>query len=250
MRAGLKAFLVGVGPGAPEQVTPAARQALLRAELVLGWDLDLRPVGDCVEGKKVFLQNVNNYVPATRAAVREAKRRRAVLAVPRVGDPCLSSGLKGLLRALEGFAVEIIPGISSVQLAAALARVNLDESVVVTFHDYGDPEEKKRFVLECFRRGRHLILLASPDLTPSAAAAWLIRQGVSASVRVVVGSSLSLPEQQVMRGRLGQITRKEFPWLSVSVFVNPQVPALEDDVNRWRRWQRAQRKFVREETRR
>ena len=234
----LRAFLVGVGPGAPEQVTPAAQQALRAADLVLGWDLDLRPVSHCLKGKRIFLQDVKNYVQATRAAVREAKSRRAVLAVPRLGDPCLSSGLKGLLHALEGFKVKIVPGISSVQLAAALARVNLDESVVVSFHDYGDPEEKKKFVLECFSRGRHLILLASPDLTPSAAAAWLLEQGVSARVPVVVGSSLSLPQEQVLRTRLGRVVGKKFPWLSVSVFMNPAAPTLEADLGRWRRWRK------------
>lgn len=111
MGAALKAYLVGVGPGAQEQVTPAARQALAEAELVLGWELDLRPIADCLARKKIFLQDVKNYVRATRAAVREAKKHRAVLAVPRLGDPCLSSGLKGLLRAFQGFAVRIIPGI-------------------------------------------------------------------------------------------------------------------------------------------
>jgi cobalt-precorrin-7 (C5)-methyltransferase len=241
----LKAFLVGVGPGAPGLVTHAAKRALSEADLVLGWDLDLRPVEDCLHGKKVFVQDVRNYVQATRQAVREAKRRRAVLAIPRVGDPCLSSGLKGLLRALVGFNVEIIPGISSVQLAAALARINLDESVVVSFHDYGDPEEKKRFVLDCFVRGRHLVLLASPDLTPGAAATWLVEQGVSPRVSVLVGSRLSLPQEKVWRGRLGALAGKEFPWLSLSVFINPGVPTLENDLCKWRQWRRRKNKFTR-----
>src|SRR5260370_1666154 len=96
----LKAVLVGAGPGAFELVTPEAREIISRAEIILGWDMDLLPVRDCVAGKKVFLQDVRNYVQATRAAVREAKQTRKLLAVPRVGDPCLSSGLKGLIRAL------------------------------------------------------------------------------------------------------------------------------------------------------
>lgn len=234
-----QAYLVGVGPGAPEQVTPAAREAILASDLVLGWDLDLQPVADCLVGKKVILQDVTNYVPATRAAVRATKKRRTVLAIPRVGDPCLSSGLKGLLRALDGFDVKIVPGISSVQLAAGLARINIDESVVVSFHDYGDPEEKKQFVRECFDRGRHLILLASPDLTPSAAAEWLLALGASPVTRVLIGSRLSLPDEQVQRFRLRELPGREFPWLSVSVFLNPAVPSIDDDVRRWRRWRQA-----------
>ncbi len=236
MGAAAKAYLVGVGPGSPDQVTPAAQRALANADLVLGWELDLQPIADCLVGKKIFLQNVKNYVQATRAAVREAKRRHARLAVPRLGDPCLSSGLKGLLRALQGFKVEIIPGISSVQWAASMARVNLDESVVVSFHDYGDQEDKKEFVLESFRRRRHLILLASPDLTPAAAAAWLMEKGISPRVRVLVGSSLTLPAERVVWTRLGEIVQKKFPWLTVSVFVNPAAPSLEEDLREWRRW--------------
>ncbi len=238
MPARLKASLVGVGPGSPELVTPTARRAIQAAEIVLGWDLDLKPVEDCLKGKKVFLQDVKNYVRATRAAVREAKKRRGSLAIPRVGDPCLSSGLKGLLRALKGFQVEIIPGISSIQLAAALARVNIDESVPISFHSLGDPEEKKRFMLDCFERGRHLIVLASPDLTPSAMADWLIKQGVPGQIRAVVGSFLTLPQEQVLETQLSRLRGRKFPWLSITVVVNPEVASLEEEHQQWRRWRR------------
>lgn len=233
-----KASLVGVGPGSPDLVTPTARRAIQDAEVVLGWDLDLKPVEDCLTGKKVYLQDVRNYVRATRAAVREAKKRRAALAIPRVGDPCLSSGLKGLLRALKGFQVEIIPGISSIQLAAALARVNIDESVPISFHTFGDPEEKKRFMLDCFERRRHLIVLASPDLTPGAMAEWLIRHGVSGRIRAVVGSFLTLPQEQVLETELDRLRGRKFPWLSITVVVNPEVPSLEEEHRQWRRWRR------------
>jgi len=236
----LKASLVGVGPGSPELVTPTARRAIEAAEIVLGWDLDLKPVEDCLSGKRVYLQDLKNYVRATRAAVREAKKRRAVLAIPRVGDPCLSSGLKGLLRALKGFQVEIVPGISSIQLAAALARVNIDESVPMSFHTFGDPEEKKRFMVDCFKRGRHLIVLASPDLTPGAMADWLMQQGVSGRIRAVVGSFLTLPQEQVLETQLARLRGRKFPWLSITVVVNPQVASLEEEHQQWRRWRRRQ----------
>lgn len=234
----LKASLVGVGPGSPELVTPAARRAVERADIVLGWDLDLKPVEDCLDGKNVFLQDVKNYVRATRAAVREAKKRKAILAIPRVGDPCLSSGLKGLLRALEGFRVEIVPGISSIQLAAALALVNIDESVPISFHSFGDPEDKKRFMLDCWRQARHLIVLASPDLMPGPMAAWLIERGVSPTVSTVVGSFLTLPQQKVLRTQLGRLRGREFPWLTITVVVNPAVASLEKEHQQWRRWRR------------
>jgi precorrin-6y C5,15-methyltransferase (decarboxylating) CbiE subunit len=232
----LQAVLVGVGPGAAALVTPEARELIQRAEIILGWDMDLLPVRDCIAGKKLFLQDVRNYVQATHAAVREAKRTRKMLAVPRVGDPCLSSGLKGLMRALVGFEVHIHPGISSVQLAAAYACINLDESAIISFHDLGDPEEKKLYMLDCFRKGRHLITLASPDLRPGPMARWLIEQGAPGNTDVLVGSALSLPEQKIVRSTLSRLVGQEFPWLSVTVVINPDAPSLDQDHRLWRQW--------------
>jgi len=234
----LRAVLVGVGPGSSALVTPEARQIISQAEIILGWDMDLLPVRDCVANKKIFLQDVRNYVQATRAAVREAKRTRKLLAVPRVGDPCLSSGLKGLMQALAGFEVSIHPGVSSVQLAAAYARINLDESVIISFHDLGDPELKKRYMLDSFHKGRHLITLASPDLRPGPMAKWLISQGVSPQTYALVGSAMSLPEQTIARTQLGRLIGKEFPWLSVTVVINPAAPSLDEDHRLWRRWRK------------
>lgn len=236
IRKKLKAALVGVGPGSSRLVTPEAREIISRAEIILGWDMDLLPVRDCVAGKKIFLQDVRNYVQATRAAVREAKRTGRLLAVPRVGDPCLSSGLKGLMRALAGFDVQIHPGISSVQLAAGHACINLDESAIISFHDLGDPEEKKQYMLDCFRKGRHVITLASPDLRPGAMAKWLIQQGAPKDTNVLVGSALSLPQQKIVRTQLGRLVGQDFPWLSVTVVINPAAPSLDQDHRLWRQW--------------
>lgn len=235
-----RASLIGVGPGTPHLVTPRARCAVIEADVVLGWDLDLKPVEDCLKGKKVFVQNVRNYARATRDAVLYTQKRRTVLAIPRVGDPCISSGLKGLLRALRGFEVQVIPGVSSIQMAAALARVNIDESVPISFHSFGDPEDKKRFMLDCFKAGRHLIVLASPDLTPSTMADWLTKRGVPEEIRAVVGSFLTLPQEQVLDTQLGKLRGRNFPWLSISVVVNPKAPSLEVDHQQWGRWRRRQ----------
>lgn len=238
MRGKLRAMLVGVGPGDPSLVTPKARDIISEAEIILGWEMDLLPIRDCVAGKRIFLQDVRNYVQATRAAVSEARRRRKLLAVPRVGDPCLSSGLKGLMQALKGFEVSIHAGISSVQLAAAHACVNLDESVIISFHDLGDPEEKKRYMLDCLRQGRHIIALASPDLRPGPMAKWLIDRGVPPQTDALVASALSLPEETITRTQLRRLVGREFPWLSVTVVINHAAPSLEQDHRLWREWRK------------
>jgi iron complex transport system substrate-binding protein len=140
------------------------------------------------------------------------------------------------MRALVGFDVNIHPGISSVQLAVGYACINLDESAIISFHDLGDPEEKKQYMLDCFRKGRHLITLASPDLRPGVMAQWLIQQGAPRNTDVLVGSALSLPEQKITRTQLSRLVGRDFPWLSVTVVINPGAPSLDQDHRLWRQW--------------
>lgn len=221
-------------------MTPVARSIILSCPASLGWDMDFLPVRAELKGKQLFLQNVTNYIQVARAAAQFGLDRGVDISVPRVGDPCLSSGLKGLLEIFRDYTVQVIPGISSTQIAAALARINLDESVVVSFHDYGDPELKKLGLLNMYRLGRHVIALASPDLMPNQLAEWLIQQGVEAGTRMAVYSSLTLPEETHTEGTLREIAGREFFWLSVSVVYNKNAPGAYEDYAQWVRWREQQ----------
>jgi precorrin-6B methylase 1 len=132
----------------------------------------------------------------------------------------------------------IIPGISSTQLAASLARINIDDSVIVSFHDYGDPEMEKKFMLEAFRADKHLIILTSPDLAPSEAATFLISSGCDPSIPVVVCSNLTLQEQKIERSTLQGIVPRKFDWLSLVTVLNPSTPTNEEAYSTWKRWRR------------
>ncbi len=233
----IRAYIVGVGPGDSEHVTPKAIRAITESEIILGWELDLAPVRDLVEDKKVFLQNVRNFMEVAREAIEEAKRTGEKLAVLRIGDPCVSSGLGELLEMLKGFEVEIVPGISSIQLGAAIAGINLDDSALVSFHDYGDPEDEKAFMLNGFGAGRHVVVLTSPDLQPNEAAHHLISNGVDELTLAYVCSRLSLPEQNILRASLREIQMmKDFHWLSIMIIINPNVPSPLEARKTWQAW--------------
>jgi len=233
----LQLAIVGVGPGHPDFVTPQALAAIRSAELVVGWDLDLQPVRPWLKDKHVFLQTVKNYRRVMSRVARLARRSHERVAVPRVGDPCISSGLKGLLELFHGFEVSIIPGISSVQMIAALARINLDEAMIVTFHDYGNPGQKQQELVNAFSQGRHLVVLASPDLKPGPMARFLIQQGIPGRTRVVIGSNLTLPEERILRSTLAKIDHQEFHWLTITAILNPSVQTDTVDRKMWLRWQ-------------
>ncbi len=230
--------IVGVGPGNAQYLTEKARAAITASEIVLGWDLDLLPVKDLLQGKEIFVQNVTDYREKARRVAQLARETGKTVAIPRIGDPCISSGLPELLEVFSGFEVEIMPGISSVQVAASLARINIDDSVVVSFHDYGDPEAEKKFMLDAFRASKHLIILTSPDLTPDAAAKHLVSQGVSPLTPAVACSSLTLKEEEILKGNLDEISKRPFHWLSVLVVINASAPTAQESYTLWKNWRK------------
>ena len=215
-------YIVGVGPGSTKYLTEKAKEVIDKADVVVGWELDLLPVKDLIKSKEVRVQTADNYVKVVEEVAREAKETGKTVVVLRIGDPCISSGLTRLLEVFKGFNIEIVPGISSVQVAAAIARVNIDESIIVSFHDGGEVDEKKRLMVEALKRDRNVIMLAGPDLSPCEAAKYLIDNGVNEDTSVVVCENLTLEGQRIFRGTLKEASTMQFSWLSVMVIISPK----------------------------
>ena len=216
-----QAYIIGVGPGGSDLLTERARDRIARSQAVLGWDLDLVPAKGLLAGKEIYLQNVKNYREAAYEVAGRFCTMGAQVAILRIGDPCVSSGLRGLLDIFKDYEIEIVPGISSVQIAASLAQINLDEAVVVTFHESGDIEARMRFMRDALLRGRHLFMLSGEELRPHAAARYLIKEGIDESLPVLVGERLTLPEHKVLRMTLSGLREIELDWLTVVAVIQP-----------------------------
>jgi precorrin-6y C5,15-methyltransferase (decarboxylating) CbiE subunit len=213
-----KVYIVGVGPGSPEFVTPAARKAIEEADIIVGWEINFLPVKALIDGQKVYLQDAVNYLRVVADAAEEARETGQTIAIVRIGDPCISGGLNGLLKIFHDFQVEIIPGISSTQIAAAAARINLDESAVISFHEEDEPLEKKQgFMLEAFRRNRHLLILTGKMQRPEETARYLMSHGVSGDTAALVGENFTLKNEKISRGSLKEIAHGHYSWLSIMV---------------------------------
>ena len=215
-----KVYIVGTGPGSPRYLTAEARSAIKEARIVVGWEFNFLPVQSLIANKKVYLQDASNYIQVAEEAAEEARKQGETVAVLRIGDPCISSGLAGLLKIFHDFEVKIIPGISSTQLAAATAQINIDESVIISFHEDGDTlEEKRTFMLDAFRRKRHLIILTGQEQKPDETARYLISHGISKTTPTLVCENLTLEDEKIFRGTLVEVIPRQFSWLSVMVII-------------------------------
>ena len=120
--------VLGLGPGAPEWLTPQARQALERADVWVGYATYLDMAAALVPPQpSQRLMPSDNRVELERA--RDALDRAADgahVAVVSSGDPGVFAMAAAVMEALEaeperwaGVAVEVLPGVSAMQAAAA-----------------------------------------------------------------------------------------------------------------------------------
>ena len=78
--------VVGLGPGAPDQLTPAARAAIAGAEVVIGYRAYLELVAPLLAGKELVAGRMTGETERARDAIARA-RAGARVALVSSGDP-------------------------------------------------------------------------------------------------------------------------------------------------------------------
>ena len=147
------------------------------------------------------------------------------MVVPFTGDVNFSES-EVVDRLIEIFGdVEIIPGISSIQVAASKAKIPLDKSKVITMHVTTSIEEKKLELQKAVVDGHNIILIPRPwpkdpkkHFMPSEIAFYLKKNGFDTSnIPVHVFESLTNGKEQTFTGSVQELEGKEFSDLSVMV---------------------------------
>jgi precorrin-6y C5,15-methyltransferase (decarboxylating) CbiE subunit len=223
-----KLFVVGVGPGSPAYLTDAAKDAVRRSQYIVGYKYTLSTIEGVMDRKKqqVFEVTMKSQEDVYQEVYKKMKDGDCCT-VPFTGDANFSES-EVVDRLLEIFGddnVQIIPGISSIQVAAAKSRVPTDKALIVTFHVTGDIEQKKKDLLHAVREGRSVILLPRPwprDLSKhfmqSDIAKFLKANGIDTSkLKVWVFEHLTTDKETTFRARVNDLEGREFSDLSAMV---------------------------------
>jgi cobalt-precorrin-7 (C5)-methyltransferase len=223
-----KLFVIGVGPGSPKYVTDIAKDAIRKSNYIVGYKYTLSTIESIIDRSR---QQVLDVTMKTQEEayqdVYSKMKDGEYCTVPFTGDVNFSES-EVVDRLLEIFGddnVEIIPGISSIQVAAAKSRVPIDKALVITFHVTGDIEQKKKDLLQAVRDKRSVILLPRPwprDMTKhfmqSDIAKFLRENGIDTSkLRVWVFEHLTTDKETVFRGFVKDLEGKDFSDLSAMV---------------------------------
>ena len=155
-----------------------------------------------------------------------SKEGNHTILVPFTGDVNFSES-EVVDRLIEIFdEVEIIPGISSTQVAASRAKVPTDKSKVITIHISTSIEEKKLELVKALIDGYSVILVPRPwpkapekHFMQSEIAKYLREKGFDTSkMKVHVYESITTKNETNYVGTVDKLEGKEFSDLSVMVF--------------------------------
>ena len=218
-----KVYAVGVGPGSPNYVTGIIKDVVSKCDVVIGYGYTLKTIEGLLDGKQIIEVNMKDQEDAYQKIAGEENH---TILVPFTGDVNFSES-EVVDRLIEIFdEVEIIPGISSTQVAASMAKVPTDKSKVITMHISTSIEEKKLELQKALIDGYSVILVPRPwpkvpekHFMPSEIALYLKRNRFDTSkMKVHVFEAVTTEMQTKFEGVVSDLEGKEFSDLCVMVF--------------------------------
>lgn len=225
---GKKLFLVGVGPGSSRYLTDIVKEVIKKSKYLIGYKYTLSIIRDLIipnfhQVYEVSMKNQDEVYNEVHKKLRENE----FCTIPFTGDVNFSESevVDRLLEIFGDDKVELMPGISSIQVAASRAKIPLDKARVFSFHVTEDIEDKKRELVEAIQNKESVVLVPRPwanntrkNFMQSQIAVYLKNQGIDTSKLMVwIFEFLTTPEESVFKGKLHELENKNFSPMSVMV---------------------------------
>jgi cobalt-precorrin-7 (C5)-methyltransferase len=216
-------YAVGVGPGSNGYITDIVSNIIRNADIIIGYKYTLKTIEPLINNKEVYEITMKDQEEVYQKVARTLGNKKLV--VPFTGDVNFSES-EVVDRLIEIFGtVQVVPGISSIQVAAAKAKVPLDKSRVITMHVTTPIEEKKLELQKALIDGFSVILVPRPwpkspqkHFMQSEIASYLEKNGFDTDkLRVHVFEFLTTDKETEFIGTVKDLKGKEFSDLSVMV---------------------------------
>jgi precorrin-3B C17-methyltransferase len=113
-----KIFVVGIGPGDIEHITCKAKKALEQSECILGYKTYIDLIRDHYPSKKMISFPMRSEVERCELTIEKSKEHKHVSLISG-GDPGVYGMAGILLEIAEDETIEVVPGMTAIQAAAA-----------------------------------------------------------------------------------------------------------------------------------
>jgi len=203
-----KFYIVGIGPGSKEYLTLKAVNTVESSDIVIGSKRALNLFED-IKTHKVYL-NANNIKEMIEYGIKKVNESLNV-SILSTGDPGFSGLLKTVLKTTNNIEIEVIPGISSIQLCAARLQIPWDNADLITIHGKGVSKE----LISLINNGNPTIIL--PNLNVDEIVTFLLNNGVNPKKNVAVCERLSYDDERIIKTSLKNLLNEDFSYMCVMV---------------------------------
>lgn len=205
-------YLVGAGPGDPDLLTLRAARLIERAQIIVHDGLVdpailalAHPDADLISVAKRRARHTMPQDAINALLVREARAGRDVVRL-KGGDPLIfgRGGEEAEAARAAGISVEIVPGISAANGAAAAAQIALthrEASSVVSFVAGQCQSLTEQNWAGLAGKGRTLVIYMGVSTAPQIAEK-LMADGLAPGMPIAVIENASRPNMRVLRGLL------------------------------------------------
>jgi precorrin-6Y C5,15-methyltransferase (decarboxylating) len=201
-----KIHIIGVGSDGLRGLTGRARELLQAAELVLGSENTLDRVPELKADKVPVGGNLADVVQTLESNL--GKRRLVVVAS---GDPLFYGVARYLCDKLGKDRFEVLPHVSSMQLAFARVKESWEEAYLTNLATHALED-----VLDRVRTAETVGVFTSEQEGPPTIAKQLLARGLD-YFRAYVCENLGAPDERVTQGELAEIAEMEFAPLNVMI---------------------------------
>ena len=208
-----KVHIVGIGDDGLDGLTAVSRQLVADAELLIGSDSLL----SAVENDSAERLEVGADLDRLVQLIADQPDRRILLLAN--GDPLFYGTARYLCDRLGKDRFEVVPHVSSMQLAFARVKESWDEAYLTNLAN-----QQLDLVVERTRTAEKVGLFTTEDVPPRRVAKALLDRQID-YFQAFICENLGSPDERVTHAELKDVAQQEFSALNVMVLVrNPNAP--------------------------
>lgn len=206
--------IIGIGDDGLNGVTQVSRNLIQEADLIVGSKHTLALITE-VEGQKLL---VGTDMDSTITTIQQTSSERIVVLAS--GDPLFYGVARYLCNSIGKDQFEVIPHVSSMQLAFARVKESWDEAFLTNLSNRSITEN-----LEKIRIAEKVGLFTNEQYPPSIVARELLNRNID-YFSCYVCENLGSPDERVTHASLTDITNMDFSPLNVMILI--RIPGTPD----------------------
>jgi precorrin-6Y C5,15-methyltransferase (decarboxylating) len=208
-----KIYIIGIGDDGLEGLTTAARKIIAEAQMLLGDEQAMA----ATHNQTAQRVELGTNLEATVHRIAENTNRRIVILAN--GDPLFYGTARYLCDKLGKERFEVVPHVSSMQLAFARVKESWDEAYLTNLAN-----QQLDLAIERIRTAEKVGLFTTEQHPPSAVAQALLDRNIDYFYAYVC-ENLGSPDERVFQGELSDVASQEFSPLNVVILIRkPNVP--------------------------